>query len=239
MKTKHYTLIILLAGFILFGLSSCMFNCVHGSGSQASENRKVSDFSRIDITGGFHVILKQDSSLSVKVTADDNLMKYIKTTVNGSKLRIYARRSICNSGQMTVYVGVRHLEELKASGGIEVQSDGKITTQDMHFKLSGATKVTMDLNAASVTTNGSGATELNLKGQASSHNIEMNGSGKVNALDFIVGNCEIQTTGVGHCEVNVLHSLSVHSTGASEVKYRGNPTVNSDKLGASSIEKIN
>jgi len=239
MKTKHFTTLILLAGTTLFGLSSCMLNCVHGSGSQTSENRKVSDFSRIDITGGFHVILKQDSSLSVKVTADDNLMKYIKTSVNGSKLRIYTRRNICNSGQMTVYIGVRHLEELKASGGIQVESDGKIITQDLHLALRGATKVTMDLNAASVTTTGSGATELNLKGQASSHNIDLSGSGKVNALDFVVGNCEIQTRGVGHSEVNVLHSLSIHSTGASEVKYRGNPTVNSDKLGASSIEKIN
>lgn len=239
MKTKHFSLTILLAGIALLGFSSCMFNCVHGSGSQTSENRKVSDFSRIDISGGFKVILKQDSSLSVKVTADDNLMKYIKTSVSGSRLRIYSRRAICNSGQMTVYVGVRHLEEVKASGGIEVESDGKITTQDLHLRLSGATKITMDLNAANVTTNGSGATELNLKGQASSHNIDLSGSGKVNALDFIVGNCEIQTAGVGHSEVNVLHSLAIHSTGASEVKYRGNPSITSDKVGASSVEKIN
>lgn len=239
MKTKHLSIIILLAGITLLGLSSCMFNCVHGSGTEASENRKVSDFSRIDISGGFKVVLKQDSSLSVKITADDNLLKYIKTTVNGSKLRIYTRRNFCNSNQTIVYIGVRHLEELKASGGIEVESDGKITTQDIHLRLSGATKITMDLNAANVTTNGSGATELNLKGQATSHNIDLSGSGKVNALDFVVGNCEIQTTGVGHCEVNVLHQLSIHSTGASEVKYRGNPSISSDKLGASSVEKIN
>jgi hypothetical protein len=239
MKTKHLSIIILLAGIALCGLSSCMFNCVHGSGTEASETRKVSDFSRIDISGGFKVILKQDSSLSVKITADDNLLKYIKTSVNGDKLRIYTRRNFCNSSQTIVYIGVRHLEELKASGGIEVESDGKITTQDIHLRLSGATKITMDLNAANVTTSGSGATELNLKGQASSHNIELSGSGKVNALDFVVGNCEIQTTGVGHSEVNVLHSLSIHSTGASEVKYRGNPSISSDKVGASSVEKIN
>jgi hypothetical protein len=239
MKTKLFSIAILLAGVALLGLSSCMFNCVHGSGTAASETRKVSDFSRIDISGGFKVILKQDSSLSVKITADDNLLKYIKTTVNGSKLRIYTRRNFCNSGQTIVYIGVRHLEEVKASGGIEVESDGKITTQDIHLRLSGATKITMDLNAANVTTDGSGATELNLKGQASSHNIDLRGSGKVNALDFVVGNCEIQTSGVGHSEVNVLHQLSIHSTGASEVKYRGNPSVNSDKIGASSVEKIN
>lgn len=238
MKTKHLVIALSFAA-ILGGLSSCMINCVHGSGSEATENRKVSDFSRIDISGGFKVILKQDSSLALKITADDNLLKYIKTTVNGGKLHIYTRRNVCNNGGMTIYIGIHHLEELQASGGIDVEGDGKITTQDMHFRLSGATKVTMELNAANVTTSGSGSTELNLKGQASSHDIDLKGSGKVNALDFVVGNCDIQTTGVGECNVNVLHALNINSTGASDVKYRGNPNVTEHKAGASSVEKIN
>lgn len=238
MKTKHLALFILLSA-IVCGLSSCMMNCVRGSGNEATENRKVADFSRIDISGGFNVTLKQDSSLSLKITADDNLFKYIKTNVSGGTLHIYTRRNVCNSGRMTVNLGIRQLEELKTSGGIEVESEGKIVTGDMHFRLSGATKVTMELNAANVTTRGSGSTELNLKGQATSHTIELTGSGKVNALDFVVGNCDIQTTGVGECNVNVLHSLNINSTGASDVKYRGNPSVTEHKAGASSVEKIN
>ena len=238
MKTKHLVIALSFAA-ILGGLSSCMLNCVRGSGSVATENRKVNDFSRIDISGGFNVVLKQDSSLTLKLTADDNLLKYIKTNVSGGRLHIYTRRNICNSGRMNIYIGIRNLEELKTSGGIEVVSEGKIVTGDMTFRLSGATKITMDINAANVTTRGSGSTELNLKGQATSHNIELTGSGKVNALDFVVGNCDIQTTGVGECNVNVLHSLNINSTGASDVKYRGNPNVTEHKAGASSVEKIN
>jgi len=239
MKTRYFTIVILLSGAVLCGLSSCFMNCVHGSGNETTENRTVSDFTSIDISGGFKVILKQDSSLALKITADDNLLKYIKTTVNGGRLHIYTRRSVCNNGEMTINIGIRHLEELKASGGIEVEGDGRITTQDMHFRLAGATKITMDINAANVTTSGSGSTELNLKGQASSHDIDLSGSGKVNALDFVVGNCEIHTTGVGESNVNVLHSLNIHSTGASDVKYRGNPSITDDKTGASSVEKVN
>jgi predicted small secreted protein len=235
---KIYLALIILAG-IAIGLTSCMFNCVRGSGNIVSENRKVSDFSRISISGGFKVILKQDSSMSVKVTGDDNLLKYVRTSSNGNSLHIYTRRNFCNSGEMTINIGVRNLEEIKASGAVEVESDGKIHTQDLRIKLSGATKVTMDLNAANVTTSGSGATELNLKGQATSHDIDLSGSGKVYALDFVVSSCEIQTSGVGHSEVNVLNTLRVHSSGASEVKYRGHPSISNDKSGASSIEQVN
>ncbi|HAL83013.1 MAG TPA: DUF2807 domain-containing protein, partial [Mucilaginibacter sp.] len=44
----------------------------------------------------------------------------------------------------------------------------------------------------------------------------------------------------GPSDVNVLNSLSVHSSGASEVRYRGNPAnVTNNKSGASSVEKVN
>jgi len=239
MKRIQITLLALFAGVALFGLSSCMFNCVHGSGNQRSEDRKVGDFSQITISGGYHVVLKQDSSFSIKITADDNLLKYIKTNVTGDRLHIYSKRNFCNNGEILVNIGIKNLEEVKASGAVEVESDGKIHTQDLRFKLSGVTKVTMELNAANVTTSGSGATELYLKGQASSHHIDISGSGKVHAFDFVVGSCEIQTSGVGESEVNVLNSLSVHSSGASEVKYKGNPSnVTNDKSGASSVEKV-
>ena len=239
MKKIHLALVII-AAVTLGSLSACRFNCVHGSGHMVSDDRKVSDFSKISISGDYKVVLKQDSSMSLKVTADDNLQKYILTEVSGDRLRIYSKRNLCNNGQLTINIGIRNLEELKASGAVEVESDGNIHTQDLHFKLSGATKITMDINAANVTTSGSGATELNLKGQATSHDIDLSGVGHVYAFDFVVGSCDIQTSGAGHCEVNVLNSLSVHSSGASEVRYKGNPSnVTNDKSGASSVEKVN
>ncbi len=239
MKKIHLALVVI-AGITLAGLSACRFNCVHGSGHMVSEDRKVGNFSSISVSGNYKVILKQDSSMAIKVTADDNLLKYIKTEIEGDRLRIYSKRNLCNNGQLVINVGVKNLDEVKASGAVEIESDGKVTTQDLHFKLSGATKVTMDLNAGNVTTNGSGVTELNLKGQATSHDIDLSGVGRVYAFDFVVGSCQIQTSGAGHCEVNVLNSLTVHTSGASDVKYKGNPSsVNADKSGASSVEKVN
>ena len=239
MKKLHLTIFTLVAGVALAGLSSCRFSCAHGSGHQQSEDRKVGSFKSISIAGGYKVILKQDSSFAVKITADDNLLQYIRTEVNGETLKIYSKKNMCNTGEMTIHIGLRTLEELKAAGAVEVESDGKITTKDLRFKLAGATKITMDLNAAEVTSKGSGVTELNLKGQASAHNIDLSGSGKVHAFDFVVNTCNIETSGVGRSEVNVLNTLNVSSSGASEVKYRGNPSIHNSKSGASSIEKVN
>ncbi|QKJ29849.1 DUF2807 domain-containing protein [Mucilaginibacter mali] len=237
---KTLKLKILLAGLAcVTAFSSCMMNCVHGSGNQITESRKVADFTSIDISGGYDIVLKQDSSLSLKITADDNVMQYLRTEVNGDKLKINTKKNICAKKAISVVIGVRNLEEIKGAGAIEIKSDGKLNVKDLNIKLSGAGKVDLDLNANNLTTRGSGATELILKGQASSHNVNITGSGKLNAFDFVVGKYDLETTGASDCKINVLTDLNVHSTGAADIQYKGNPTnVNTSKTGAASIKKV-
>jgi hypothetical protein len=235
---KFFNILLLIAGFaVVAASSSCMLNCVRGSGHPATVTRKVSEFTRIEISGGFKVKLKQDSSLNLTITADDNLLKYVKTKVDGDVLKIYTHKSICNSGDMTVNIGIHKLEELKGSGAIEVTADGKIVTKDLNLEFSGASKVTLDLDAANVTTTGNGATEMFLSGQASSNHISISGVGKIHAFDFVVGDYDIESSGASNCDVNALHTLNIHSSGASDVKYKGNPSITNDKSGASSVEK--
>ncbi|HTH82188.1 MAG TPA: head GIN domain-containing protein [Mucilaginibacter sp.] len=240
MKKIYLALIITVAGISVLLLNSCKMGCVKGSGKQTSETRKVNEFTRIDISGAFKINLKQDSSSAVTITGDDNLLQYIKTDVDDHKLRIKQDKNICSTGTITVNIGVHHLDLIKASGAVEVFSDGKIVTQDLHLNLSGITKINMDLDAANVNTEASGATELMLKGQASSHNVDLSGGGKIQAFDFIVGNYNISTSGASDCEINVLHDLTVNSSGAASIKYKGNPaSIHNDKSGVSTITKVN
>jgi putative autotransporter adhesin-like protein len=240
MKKLFTITILVISAASLSLLSSCRFGCIKGSGRLATENHKVADFTRLEVGGGFKVNLKQDSSLNLSVTADDNLLKYIHIDSDGGLLHIYSKKNFCNSGEMAINIGVKNLEVLKGSGAVDYVSDGKLNTKDLKIELTGAGKVDLDLTAANVSTTGSGATEINLKGQATSHRIELTGTGKVHALDFVVGKYDIRTTGASDCEVNVLNELNVNTTGASDIKYRGNPSnVNSSKTGASTLTKVN
>ncbi|MEO7215877.1 MULTISPECIES: head GIN domain-containing protein [Mucilaginibacter] len=240
---KSYLQIFVLVALLSVSLlsSSCRrFRRIHGSGKAATEKRTVVDFTKVDISGGLKVTLKQDSSSIVTITADDNLLKYIKTEVEGDKLRIYTTRNLDSRTEMVISIGVKALSAVEASGAVEITSIGRITTGNLDLNLSGSTKLDMDISAADVHTEGSGSTELKLKGQAASHDVSLSGSGDIDALDFVVGKYRIETSGASHCKINVLKDLSVHTSGASEIEYRGSPSnVSSDKSGASSITKIN
>jgi hypothetical protein len=241
MKKNHLFFVAFVAIATSLTFAACKMTCLKGSGKQTTTIRKVADFTKLDISGAYKVILKQDSTLTINVTADDNLQEYIKTEVDGESLKISTnKKNICASGNFTVTIGARQLEAINTSGAISVTSAGKIVAKTFAFNLSGATKINLDLDASTVHTEASGVTEINLKGQASTHDINLSGGGKVHAFDFVVGNYDIQTSGASECEINVLHELTVNSSGASSINYKGNPaTINNKKAGVSSITKVN
>lgn len=240
MKTLNFKILLLVAATSITLFSSCRrFRCVKGTGNVRTETRKMNNFTKLDIAGGYKVTLKQDSTESISITTDDNLFKYIQTTVEGSTLKLHSRRNVCSSGETTIIIGVKNLDKIEASGAVELRSDGRLTVGDLNFDLSGSSKIDMELYAGKVRTDASGSTEVYLKGQAASHEIDMSGSGKVEALDFVVGKYKIGTSGASECKINVLNELDVHTSGASDIQYRGNPTkVNNDQSGASSVKRI-
>ncbi len=239
MKKHLYFLPVLLALVSVITMPSCHIGCIKGSGKEVNENRIVGSFSKLEISGAFKINLKQDSGHALTVMADDNLMKYIKTEVSGNKLRVYTRKNFCSNNMITLNVPIFQLSEIKGSGAVQLASEGRINTQNFKMELTGVSKVDLDLNAADVQTKAAGAAEIFLKGQAASHKVDVAGVGKLHAFDFVVGNYNIKTSGSGNCEVNVLKTLIVNTSGAADIKYKGNPSsIDTKKSGASKITKV-
>ncbi len=237
---KHVCFLIsLLAVVVLSVVSSCHIGCIKGSGNPIAETRTITPFSKIDISGAFKINIKQDSSLQVTITADDNLLKYIRTQVNGNKLRIYTRKNFCNDSPITVNLGVNKLEEIKSSGAVELATNGRVNVQNLKLDFSGASKIDMELSAADIKTEISGASEISLKGQAASHDINVSGVGKLHAPDFVVGVYKINSSGAADCDINVLKSLKTNTSGSSNITYHGNPSnIQEHKSGSSSLKKV-
>jgi hypothetical protein len=239
MKNRIVLLLVMVTAAGLSILASCHIGCIKGSGNSVEEKRNIAGFTKIDISGGFKITLKQDSTNSVTVNADDNLVKYIRTEVSGNKLRIYTRKNFCLEAPIVISVGINKLEEIKGAGAIELNADERLNVRNLKLDFSGASKINLDVSAADISTTVKGATTIVLKGQAASHLIKASGVAKVHAFDFIVGKYEIKTSGSGNCQINVLKSLKVNTSGVSNIEYRGNPSeVETKKSGSSTIQKV-
>ena len=240
MKTFYNFSITLSVLTLLLTTQACKVSCLEGSGKEATDTRKVKDFEKLDITGSFNVTLVQDSSNSITINADDNILSVIKTEVSGDKLKITTdNKNICSAKEVTITIGVRNLKAIAAAGAVELTSKGRLNLGDLDFHLSGATNVKLDIAAANVETEASGVSDITLKGQASTHTVAFSGSGNLHAFDFVVGKYSIEASGQSDCEINVLSELNIHTTGASDIKYKGSPSkINKSKTGALSLTKV-
>jgi len=221
-------------------LISCNgFNCIRGSGNQVSQDRKIEAFTKVETSGSIKVILKQSKDYGLRITADDNIQKQIETYVRGNTLIIDMDGSFCDGGPITIYVNSQEYEGIDASGAVEILSDGKLNVKNFELNLNGSSKVDIDINAANIKTSSSGASEIFLKGQAGSHELDLSGSSSVEALDFVVGRYRIESSGASSSRINVLNELNISSSGSSDVVYRGKPSrIKNNESGASSLKKI-
>lgn len=224
---------------ILFTTQACKDNCLEGSGTEKTEKRQLAAFNELEITGSFNVTLVQDSTSSVTITTDDNIVSVIKTDVSGDKLKISSdKKNLCSTKEIAITIGVRNIKSIAASGAVELASNGRLNMGDLKLNLSGATKINLDVVAANIETEAKGVSEVTLKGQARSHEIEFSGSGDLKAFDLVTGNYSIESSGQSNCEINVLNELNIHTTGAAEIKYKGTPTkINKNKTGALTLTK--
>ncbi len=236
---KKTTTFFLALVFLFSALACNNVDCVNGSGKQTTKTRNVGPFSKIQAGGSVKIVLKQDSIQEVKIVADDNIQERIKTRVSGDALIFEMDGNFCNSGPITLYITSKNMTGVSTSGSVELSSAGKINTTDFELDLSGDSKVNLDINAANMITEASGSSTILLRGQASNHRVELSGEGNIEALDFVVGNYKINTSGSSEMRINVLSNLDVQSSGASEIAYRGAPKyINNDKSGASTLKKI-
>ena len=222
-------------------LSSCNgFDCINGSGNQVTESRDIGTFTQVETSGSLKIVLSQDSTSSVRILADDNIQKEIQTRLSGNTLKIDIEGNFCDAGPITIFLGSKDYQKIESSGSVEVLSEGKLNLNELDLDLQGSSKVMLDLNVKSLMTSSSGSSEIILKGQAGSHDLDMTGSSSVEALDFVVGEYRINSTGASKSQINVLNSLEVDSRGASEVEYKGKPSkIKKDNSGASVVRSIN
>ena len=126
---------------------------IKGSGNIIIEDRKVSGFDKILVTGVGKVIITQGDSESLSIETDENLMEYIETKVNGNTLEIGFKDDIVfssNGGQaaldpsdgFTFRVSVIDLEAILLSGAAKFEVE-KLKTDQLRINLSGAGDVTV------------------------------------------------------------------------------------------------
>jgi hypothetical protein len=210
-----------------------------GSGNLETEAYAFTDFTEVEISSAFEFEIKQSSSYSINVTADDNVLDYVRVSQEGQTLKIWLGRVIW-LGPVTLRASVTlpQLSGLTVSGASRGTVSDFSSTEDLDITVSGASRVTGDITAGNVEFDISGASTIQLEGSANNMVADVSGASSFNLDDFIVNNADVDFSGASSGTVNLNGRLDADLSGASRLWYIGEPTMGTiDTSGASTISK--
>jgi len=234
-------LLLLFALTLTFITISCVngLNFERGNGNITKQQRSVSPFNSIEISGGYTIYLKQDSNQSLAVEADDNLQSLIITKVEGSKLIIKNTESIRGSKSLNIYLSVKNIKDISVSGAADIKGSGKFKMNELNFEISGSGDVNMDVDLQKLTYECSGAGKLNLTGTAETVDATISGAADINAFDLVAKSFTLSSSGAGKANINATEKLDIETSGAATVNYKGNPkSISQRNSGVSCIHKV-
>ena len=207
-------LTVLLAGCVVL-VAGCHLPGIRGNGHIKSEERSLVSFVNLDAGGAFEIEW-QNGSPALRITTDENLLRYVESNVSDDTLHLRTRGHIWPTHGIKVVIS----SPTRAGG-----------------KIRGAVKLTAkQLSGPIFALEAKGASRVSLDGSVDRLLVDMTGASQLTAAGLQAKTAEISTTGAGDAEVAVSDTLKVAITGAGKVTYSGNPpTIKKQITGAGSI----
>ena len=210
-----------------------------GSGNLETEEYAFTNFTKVEISSAFEFEVNQSSSYSINVTADDNVMDYVRVSQVGQTLKI-GLGTVTWLGPVTLRASVTmpQLSGLTVSGASRGDIYDFSSTEDLDITVSGASRVTGDITAGNVEFDISGASTIQLEGSANDMVASVSGASRFNLDDFTVNNADVDFSGASSGTINLDGRLDADLSGASTLWYIGEPTMGTiDISGASTLSK--
>jgi hypothetical protein len=260
MKTRLS--IVLFAIVMAVALQGCVgFTIVRGSGRVTEEERNVSGFDEVALSGQGTLHIEVGRKESLRIEAERNLMRYLETGVHGDRLRIGVRSGVLlrNTRPIHYYLTVKDLDTLVLSGSgkviapdleagsftVAVSGSGEVEMDDLkasdvRIRISGSGDLSIDeLDADVLDANISGSGDLDIAGgEVRGQSITISGSGKYAARGLDSEETWVRVSGSGTATVQVSEALDAHVTGSGDVHYLGRPAVETTVSGSGDVKHI-
>ncbi len=229
----------LLLLLVMLLLAGCTI--VGGSGRIVSEEREVSGFHAVTLTGTGVVTVEQGDEESLVVEADDNILSLIQTEVRNGTLSLGFKpgATIVNPSRPIRYlVTVPSLNEVVISGSGTVNVD-RVVDERFAATISGSGEMNVDsVTAADVRVTISGSGDVNIAGAAETQDIRVSGSGNYLAGDLASQSADVNISGSGSATIWVAESLDITVSGSGDVSYYGNARVDQQATGSGRIRSL-
>jgi hypothetical protein len=237
---------------------ACSLGGIVGRGEVQTRNFDFSGFTRVEVSSTFEAEIVRGDAFSVSVTTNQNIFGYLDLELNGDTLEIKLKNGSYTIASLRARVTMPDLTALEVSGASEGKAEGFSSGHNLDLKasgasrielsnmkcgiadieVSGASRVTGNLDSGDANVAISGASTVDISGRGGKLDVTASGASHANFDDFATSDTRVNFSGASSGSVNTPAKLDVQLSGASQLKYFGNPTLGEVNVtGASSLNK--
>jgi Putative auto-transporter adhesin, head GIN domain len=229
----------LLVGLAMFTVATSGCTRIVGTGEIITTEIPVEGFTRLEVSSAFVVNVTFGETPALTLSVDRAAEDHLRVGVVGDALRIGLESRVTLSNvTLEAEVVAPLLQAIHGSGASEIHVADLASTA-LQIDLSGASLLNGTLDVEVVTIDLSGASALEVSGRAARLEGEASGASHLFVIDLPLATLDVELSGASSAEVNVSESLVADLSGASSLRYRGEPSeVNTTTSGASSVEKL-
>jgi hypothetical protein len=208
-----------------------------GCQAQKTQERPITNFTKIELSGSVNVFFRQSDTLSLKVTADSDEMSRVLTEVKNETLEISNKGKF--SSPINIYVNAKTLNAVTTSGAVDFKTQNLILNDTLILDISGSSNVNINTTSKKIKITQNGASDLTLKGRTNSLVAEVSGASELKAYGLQIENADLLTTGASTAKVNVSNKLKANASGASTIKIKGDlKEIFAESTSAATIKRI-
>lgn len=207
------------------------------------ENRPVSSFSGIKVSGVAHVYLrkadKENVNIEINKEYNDRLIVEVIDNILVIRMRQVEGNNHLNRLDLKINVDYKDLNSIGASGVTHVYSQNAIESEKLSLDFSGVCKAKLEVLAKEVDLKASGTSDITLSGKADALNTKSSGASNIRAYDLAAGEVDSEASGASNIYVAAAKTLSTKASGASAINYKGNPQVTNNQTSiAAKVRKM-
>ena len=179
MKKVQLTIVAIIIAGLMAQSCEKMNTRIEGMGAITTNTLQVDDFNSIELTGADNVFISYGTEQEVTVTGHSNIISRIQTDVSNGTWFIELERGTYGTYELTYYITVPDLEEVRNIGSGNVTVTDAISVDQMKVSLEGSGSfIGFPLSASTATVDimGSGECEITVNNDL---DVVIEGSGSV------------------------------------------------------------
>lgn len=209
------------------------FTIVNGSNELTAQEKNISEFDSVKNASSFEIILKKSETEKVTVIAETNIINEVQVYKKNKELIIELQKyfpyinpiTINNNQPIKVLVEYKELRSISqiGSGSISLYTGEILESLSLDVLVRGSGNINFAVKTEDLTAKVEGSGWMKLTGSSIRNELELTGSGEINATNLESNESKTDLTGSGRIVLKVKDSLNVNITGSGEVIYLGEP----------------